>query len=94
MPELPVYNRTTLRVTIVPLRYKTYIAFVSMSVLSHIYIYILNETSKPPVNKTHFSINSLIIQPFEIIFGTVILVTSIRRLNITNSDSIRMFTNA
>ena len=57
-------------------------------------LFILNETSKPPVNKTHFfQYNSLIVQPFEIIFDTVILVTTIRRLIITKSDSIRRFNN-
>ena len=53
--------------------------------------YILNETSKPPVNKTHFQYSSNIIKLFEMIFDTVYLGTCMRRLNITKFDSIRMF---
>ena len=53
---------------------------------------ILNETSKPPVNKTHFfQYNSYIIKVFEMIFDTVYLGTCMRRLNITQFDSIRVF---
>ena len=44
-----------------------------------IHYYILKETSKPPVNKTHFfQYNLLIVQSFEMIFDTVISVTNIR----------------
>ena len=53
---------------------------------------ILNETSKPPVNKAHFfQYNSFIIKLFEMIFATVYFDTCMRRLNITQFDSIRMF---
>ena len=53
--------------------------------------YILNETSKPPVHKTHFfQYNSLIVQPFEIIFDTVILVTNILSFFLSlNTESIK-----
>ena len=58
-------------------------------------VYILNETSKPPVNKTHFfNIAHLFIKLFEMILDTVYLGTRIRRLNITKFDSIRMFNYA
>ena len=53
--------------------------------------YLLNETSKPPVNKTHFQYSSFIINLFEIIFDTVYLGTCIRRLDLTKFDSVRMF---
>ena len=54
-------------------------------------LHILNETSKPPVNKTHFfQYNSFINNLFEMIFDIVYLDTCMRRLNITPFDSIRM----
>ena len=49
---------------------------------------ILNETSKPPVHKAHFfNITHLLLN----CFATVYLYTCLRRLNITQFDSIRMF---
>ena len=54
-------------------------------------IHILIETSKPPVNKSHFfQYSSFIIKLFEMIFDLVYFDTCIRRLNIKRFDSIRM----
>ena len=66
------------------LRYGDLIVLAYPSMLgSHqgiiLYVYIgfyTERNSKPPDDKTYFKYNSLIIQPFEIIFDTVSLVTS------------------
>ena len=53
---------------------------------------ILNETSKPPGNTTHFfQYSSFITKLFDMILKTVYLGTCIRGLNIIKFDSIRMF---
>ena len=74
------------------LRFDTRYSAREIATMSYVILYILNETSKPPVN-TCFQYNSLTVRPFEIIFDIVILVTNIRRLIITKSDSIRISTN-
>ena len=54
--------------------------------------YILNKTFKTPANKIILNYSSITILSFEIIFDTVSFVTSIHRLSLTKSNSIRMLT--